>query len=91
MIRVGPPAGQPAVPEEPIAPEEMAQEPAMPEKSLYSADKALIMEAMNMIHQALMMLMEVCPPEGDDMEEEPLPEEEAPIVPEEGPVGPPEM
>ncbi len=86
MIRVAGP-GQPQ--EMPM--EEMpAEEPQVPmeeeqPQQLYTADKQAIMEAMQMIAQALMILEEVCPPEGMGSEEEMPMEEEMPEgeVPEE--------
>jgi hypothetical protein len=89
MIRVGP--GTPPPVEEPMPPEAPPQEPMAeepPAKTLYSADKAQIMEAMNLIHQALMLLLEVCPP--DEYEDEGMPMEENMPMEEEEPVGPPE-
>jgi hypothetical protein len=71
MIRVA--GNQPPPP--PAPPEELPEQPV---KSLYTADKQAIMEAMNMIQHALMLLMEVCPPDeyAGEGEEEPLPGEE---------------
>jgi hypothetical protein len=71
----------PPVEEPPM--EEQVQE--LPAQSLYSADKAQIMEAMNLIHQALMLLLEVCPPEEYDEGGEEMPMEEEVPMEEDGP------
>ncbi len=77
MIRV---AGQPQMP--PQMEEEMPQEPPMPEQEmpeqepLMTADKQMIMEAMNLIQNALMILLEVCPPEQYENEGEEVPMED---------------
>lgn len=62
-----PPPPQMPPQEEQMPPEAMPQDDPtqgeQPVKQLYTSEKQAIMEAMNMIAQALMMLEEVCPPE----------------------------
>ena len=87
MIRV---AGPQPTPNEDSIPEPQVPEASMQESEpMYSVEKQMIMEAQNLIQQALALLLEVCPPgsyEEEPMEEgmpmeEPLPEDGA--VPEE--------
>lgn len=84
MIRVaGNQPPQEALPQE--TPEAPMQE-GPPSEPLFSVEKQMIMEAQNLIQQALALLMEVCPPGSYEEEpempmEEPLPEDGA--VPEE--------
>lgn len=91
MIRVAGPQNQ-LPPELPVEPEVEVPMEEAPVKTLYAADKQMIMEAMTMIQQALEILMEVCPPEeyqGQGRENEEIPTEdveapEEPEIPEEG-------